>query len=219
MSREAGMMLFGLLTCFGFSQISVFNIGNRPYSMYYKSHALFERKGLVKLIYFKPKHFHRYSVWEIGFFFYSYIELITLGILFGVGFKFPAIHATGVFVSFGCCSLVLLAEIIRVTILEIQYRREDKYRAEPKPDLENFDLPNSEPKINNKIMKGLFIYSGTIRAKLDSLYNRKIEKAKGDIVKIDNIDKEFIQYYRDYKKIYIEKNKVLYKTDEKQRDS
>ena len=45
------------------------NIGNRPYSSWYETHFLVERKGICKLIYFKPKHFGRYTLFEVACFF------------------------------------------------------------------------------------------------------------------------------------------------------
>lgn len=213
MSKEASILLFGLLTLFGFIQFRISWIGNRPYSMYYKSYGLLEKRSILKLIYFKPKHFHRFSVWEVVFFFYSYFILIVLGTLFGLGFAFSKIHQIGLFTLGGLFCAFIIAEIVRVSINDIQERQERKYRNSPEPDLKGLDdvvLPRANG-LTKGVLKSLFIYSGTIRAVLEDLYSKKVKKAKGDKEKIDAIDKEFIQYYRDYKKIYIEKDKIIYK--------
>ena len=113
----------------------------------------------------------------------------------------------------GLFCVFIIAEIARLSINDIQERQERKYRNSPEPDLKGLDDVVSQKAngLAKGILKSLFIYSGTIRAVLENLYSKKVEKAKGDKEKIDAIDKEFIQYYRDYKKIYIEKDKVIYK--------
>ena len=215
MSREASLLLFGLLTVFFFSNIRVTFIGNRSYSMYYESHALVERKGILKLIYYKPKHFHRYSIWEVLLFFYSYLVLIVLGIMFGIGFIYPFLHTAGLIATLCCMGLFIIAEFTRVICIDIQSKKEDKYHISPTSNADKLDLSDVKDKWTKDIVKNTFIYGFTIHNQLIGLYEKRIKKAKGDINKIDTIDKEFIQYYRDYQKISIEKDKVVYKTDEK----
>ena len=219
MTKEAALLLFALLACSAFSNFRVNNIGNRSYSMYYESHGLVERKGILKLIYYKPKHFHRYSIWEVTFFFFSFFVLVVFGIMFGIGFFYPLIHTIGLIAVFCCFGLFLIAELIRISCIDIQCKKEDKYRASPKPDLDTLDLPNVKDKWVKSVIKKSIIYGGTIRGSLIVLYNSKIKKAKGNKIKIDSIDSEFIQYYRDYKKITVDKNKVIYKADEIKKDS
>ena len=211
MSKEASILLFATIVCFLFSQLSVNLIGNRQYSMHYKSHGLVENKGIMKLIYFKPKHFHRYTLWEIFFFFFSYVMLIGLGTLFGLGFRYEILHKIGFIAAFVCLGILTIVEFIRVVLIDIQNKQEEKYLNSPNKDLDDIDLPEELNKSKKKILKNMLAYTGTIRFALDNLYDKKIEKAKNDLVKIENIDKEFIKYYRDYKKIVVIEDNVYYK--------
>lgn len=69
MTNEQICILLLSLSIFALLQMNVWNIGNRQYSMHFESTHLIKRKGIFKLIYYKPKHFHRYSIWEVISFF------------------------------------------------------------------------------------------------------------------------------------------------------
>lgn len=54
-------------------------IGNRFYSAWYETHFLIEKKGVTKLIYFKPKHFGRYTLYEVFRFSFRFCKLSFWG--------------------------------------------------------------------------------------------------------------------------------------------
>ena len=62
---EIILLLYSLVACVlnGQNEASG-NIGNRSYSLWYETHFLIEKKGICKLIYFKPKHFDRYTLYK-----------------------------------------------------------------------------------------------------------------------------------------------------------
>lgn len=64
------ILIYGAICWFAFGQTEASgNIGNRSYSIWYSTHCLMEKKGICKLIYFKPKHFDRYTLYEVVTFF------------------------------------------------------------------------------------------------------------------------------------------------------
>lgn len=64
---------------------------------------------------------------------------------------------------------------------------------------------------DNKLMNELFKYAGFLRFSLDHAYDLGLKKIDtNDIKQIDKLYREFIQYYRDYKKIYVKNNKIYY---------
>ena len=57
------------------------NIGNRSYSAWYETHFLLKKKGICSLIYYKPKHFGRYTLFEVFCFFFSFLQFFVYGAL------------------------------------------------------------------------------------------------------------------------------------------
>ena len=51
MTTEQQMTLYAIIANFIWLQINVCLIGNRQYSMHYKSHLLVKKQGILKLIY------------------------------------------------------------------------------------------------------------------------------------------------------------------------
>lgn len=200
MYNETIGIIFMTICLFVWFQINTWNIGNRPYSMHYKSHGLVERKGIIKMIYYKPQHFHRYHITEVISFSLSFIGLI-LGTIFAI--------VTEIYFSFSsigigilaCLLLIgLLGAFVKVICINISYKREEKYR------IGETQLVN-----DNKLMNELFKYAGGLRFNLDHAYDLRLKKIdSNDINQIDKLDREFIQYYRDYKKIYVKNNKIYY---------
>jgi hypothetical protein len=75
------ILLMGIIGSFLLGQNAAWgNIGNRSYSTWYETHFLIEKTGFCKWIYFKPKHFGRYTLFEVINFFLSFL----LPFLFGV---------------------------------------------------------------------------------------------------------------------------------------
>lgn len=182
--------------------INPLSIGNRPYSMHYKSHGLVERKGVIKLLYFKPKHFHRYHISEVISYFLSFFYLI-FGIVFAIVSELnPSLNFVGMDVLAISYILFMFFFISKIIYMEITYRKEEKYR-----------IGETNIEIDDKLMNEIFKYAGTIRFNLDHSYDLRLKKIDpNDKEKINELDREYIQYYKDYKKIYVKNNKVYYIT-------
>ena len=204
MTTEQAMTLYVLIANFLWLQGNVCLIGNRQYSMHYKSHLLVKKQGINKLIYFKPKHFHRFSLWEVVGFFLSYVETIVLGVLLALSFKFE-IDKHAVFIAYSILGVSFVSEVIRIFYIDISRHVEEKNM---RYKIENHcgDLNIK----NKKLFNYMISYSQTIRYQIDSLYDKKIKEADGNEETINKIDKEFINYYRNYKNISFENNKIIY---------
>ncbi|MBP5593142.1 MAG: hypothetical protein J6X75_03110 [Clostridia bacterium] len=204
MTTEQALTLYVLIVNFIWLQCNVFFIGNRQYSMHYKSHLLVKKQGINKLIYFKPKHFHRFSLWEIAGFFLSYVETIVLGLLLALSFKFE-IDKHALIIAYSIVGFSFASEIIRIFYIDISRHIEEKNM---RYKIEN-NCGDSNIK-NKKIFNSIISYSQTIRYQIDSLYDKKIKEANGNRDVIDKIDEEFIHYYRNYKNVSFENNNVIY---------
>jgi len=210
MNRDQQVILYTIIVTFVFLQFMGFNIGNRQYSMHYKSHFLIKRTGLAKLIYFKPKHFHRYSIWEVVAFFFSYINLIAFSLVFGLSFKFDQLGKIGAIASLVVLIVSVIYVLIKIIYIDISEHIESKNMPITKS---NFEVPKNS-KINKNLFNSILSYSQTIRYKLESLYDDRIKRIKNDnVIAIEKLDDEFIQYFKDYKLIEVVKDKVIYSKD------
>ena len=121
------ILIYGAICWFAFGQMEASgNIGNRSYSTWYSTHCLMEKKGLCKLIYFKPKHFDRYTLYEVISFFVSYISIIvfaTLGVLSYVHLINTKVMNVIVISS---TVLILLLQLVIVLINDIGSHRDKK---------------------------------------------------------------------------------------------
>lgn len=81
-NNEIALLLYGLMMCILLGQMEASgNIGNRSFSIWYETHFLIEKKGICKLIYFKPRHFERYTLYEVVGFFASYLSIPVFAML------------------------------------------------------------------------------------------------------------------------------------------
>ena len=101
---EIARLAFGIAAFFAFGQTEAAGmIGNRTYSIWYDTHLLIEKKSICRLIYFKPKHFGRYTLHEALSFFTSYLLSAVFGILC-------------IFCANGSFSVTVLLRVIGVAI-------------------------------------------------------------------------------------------------------
>ena len=198
-NETIGIIFMTVCLFFGY-QINTFNIGNRPYSMHYKSHGLVEKKGLMNLIYYKPQHFHRYHITEVISFFVSFFCLL-LGIVFSIISEINnSLSSILIFILTILMFIWIIGSFVKVVYIDITYKKEEKYR-----------ISETTLQVDDKLMNELFKYAGSLRFNLDHSYELRLNKIDpNDKEKIDELDKEYIQYYKDYKKIYVKKNKVIY---------
>ena len=79
-NNEIVFLVFIALMTVAWGQVDATgNIGNRAYSVWYSTHFLLEKKGILKWIWFSPKHFGRYTLYEVIVFFLSLLCPFVFG--------------------------------------------------------------------------------------------------------------------------------------------
>lgn len=209
MTEDQLAFLLSSVMLFIFFQLCIILIGNRFYSMYYKSHALIKKKGWLKLIYFKPQHFHRYSIWEVLFFFLSYIQFLVCMICFGLSFAYDIDYFLIVLLLVFSLIIILLV-VIRLILIDITYKKEENYMKKHSQNselssLEHIDIPSK------KVIQYYMFYQSTIRRKLEELYEKRLKRiSKDNQGELEKLDDEFIGYFRHYQDIDVQNEKVIF---------
>ena len=200
------ILIYGAICWFAFGQMEASgNIGNRSYSIWYSTHCLVEREGICKLIYFKPKHFDRYTLYEVIAFFVSFISIIIFAILaiiccvdlFNIKvMNISVVSSTG---------LILLSQLVIVLINDIGSHRDEKKKFY----LENGErettppIPESLlPKDNKLMSKVIQLYMNsrnnayfTIHNLWDS-YHVRLKEAGKDTEKRSKVNLDYIEYFK-----------------------
>lgn len=188
-------------------------IGNRFYSAWYETHFLIEKKGVTKLIYFKPKHFGRYTLYEVFSFFFSFLQIILLGILsILLILNILSQSAFRIIIS-SIAFLIIFAEIFIVIINDIGSCKDKKKRfylatgEREITELEDLILDKQNKQITKaiKLSYQMRYNSYFTIHNLRASYYRRINEAKKDPIKTEKINKEYIEYFKNIKKLVVEK--------------
>ncbi len=206
------VLIFLCLVGFAFLQNCVVNIGNRPYSMWYESHFLIKKKGIIKLIYFKPKHFHRYSLFEVVSFFMSYLILFSGIILTIISRFYPNILIVSNIAIGATVLSQILFEVVVIIIIEVTKAKEDAFYKEQRAVKDDLEVSDElkKIKIDKKDFYDVFDFFRCSSFQLESIYIKRLKQLKGKEDKINLLDEEFIQYYRNYKKIIVEDGEIIF---------
>lgn len=200
------ILIYGAICWFAFGQMEASgNIGNRSYSIWYSTHCLMEKKGLCKLIYFKPKHFDRYTLYEVITFFVSYISIIvfaTLGVLCYVDLINTKVMNVVVISS---TVLILLSQLVIVMINDIGSHRDEKkkFYLEIGERETILSIPESLLPKDNKLMSKVIQLSMNSRNNayftiynLWDSYHVRLKEAGKDIEKRNKVNLDYIEYFR-----------------------
>jgi hypothetical protein len=205
-SKEIVILIYCAICCVLLGQNEASgNIGSRSYSIWYETHFLVEKKGICKLIYFKPKHFERYTLYEVIAFFSSYISIPVFG-AFGVLFSVGLIDSNVIFFVAGVTVIFsLLSQLIIVTINDIGSHRDKKKRfyletGEREGVLNVPEIPlSSENKLMSKVMQ-LAISSRNnpyfTKYNLWDSYHTRIKEAGKDPCKRNRVNLDYIEYFK-----------------------
>lgn len=194
-------------------------IGNRSYdySVWYETHFLVKKKGICKLIYFKPKHFGRYTLYEVMSFFASFlfpILLVCLAICVSIN-----LFSNSIFILISALMLgfVMISNIGVMVINDIGANKDEKKKF----DLESGERENVVSSNNvdfeikgkdKKWAKGMMkIFKETknnpyftVHNLWDSYY-ASIKQANNNAEKIEEINIEYIKYFRKMEKLVVVK--------------
>lgn len=220
-TTELIVFIVGVIICLCWGQNEAWgNIGNRAYSSWYETHFLVENKGIFKLIYFKPKHFGRYTLFEVFSFFASFLFPIAFGIL-SILLSLKVISNFLFFVIVGsACMALFISSILVIIVNDIGSYKDDKKRfnlemgeRELQNGLEKIEMPGKH-KENKLIKNAMSTIVKTRNNPYFTIYNlrdsyyRRIKKANGDEAKIEKINREYIDYFKNIDNlIVIKENK------------
>lgn len=189
-------------------------IGNRAYSSWYKTHFLVRRKGLCKLIYYKPKHFGRYTVHEVLSFFESFLLPLIFGImaiLVSVGVLSCEVLLV---ILFSCVVIILINDFVIVLINDIGSHKDEKKQFYLETgtrevldytNLPTVDMGKKSKFINKVIAQGIKQENNSYYTihNLYSSYYARIKKAKNDVEKTEIINKEYINHFRNIENLVV----------------
>ena len=199
------------------------NIGNRSYSSWYETHFLVERKGICKPIYFKPKHFGRYTLFEVACFFASFAYILiylAVGLIWNAGL---IDKNTTLAICMILAAITIIPSLIIIVINDIGSHKDEKKKfynetgercSQQTADLLKNTM-RTTLKTGNKLVdqvmqqdfENKFNPYYTIYNLWESYWTR-ISKAGKDEQKIEEINLQYIEYFKNIEKLVaIKKNK------------
>ena len=215
------LLIFCMLGSSAWLQIEASgSIGNRQNSSWYETHFLVERKGIYKLIYFKPRHFGRYTLYEVVCFFASFVSVlvhIALGIVWGLGLieEIVAALACG---SFLALLMVSAALIVIVNYIGANKDEKKKFYNETGERLPEHDAITIQQNALTLIDTGNKLVDSTVQQRIRNAYTNntyytiynlwgsywtRISKAGKDEQKIEEINLQYIEYFKNIEKLVV----------------
>lgn len=212
-TNEMAILIYAAIYCVFWGQIEASgNIGNRSYSVWYHTHCLVEKKGVCKWIYFKPKHFDRYTLHEVVSFFASYIAVIVFGIL-GCLRLADMIHSNTLYAcAFTIVGLIFLSTFIIVLINDIGSHRDKKKKfyleygeREIAPIAPQSLLPCDDKLVSKVIQLTLDNRNHTYFTiyNLWDSYHVRLKEAGKDTQKRNKVNLDYIGYFKNIKNLKV----------------
>ncbi len=215
--NEIVILIIGAILCFAIGQLEAAgSIGNRPYSVWYSAHFLIEKKGICNWIYFKPKHFERYTLYEVISFFVSYFLIFVFGTLGAFRYvdwlSAKALYA----ITFSIICLLYLSTFAVAMINEISFRKDEKKRIyfetgerKTAPKIPESAVSNHDPVA--KAVKASFYQQNHTYFNVYHLwdsYRVRLKEAKNDAQKRNQVNLDYIEYFKNIEHlVVIKKNK------------
>ena len=221
-TNEIVLLIVSMAVCFFWWQVEASGcIGNRPYSAWYETHFLAEKRGICSLIYYKPKHFGRYTLYEALCFFLSFLQLFVQGIMalfLGLDMIPSAAFLAVCLGMMGAAVLVGLAIVILNDIGSHLDEKKKFYLEKGERTLiENGqaaidELPEGKGgKLIKKVMRCRLEKTNnayfTIYNLRDS-YFAEVNHAKGNAEKTEKINKKYIERFKNIEKLVVVREKA-----------
>lgn len=209
------ILVYCTIACILFGQLEASgNIGNRAYSIWYETHFLIEKKGICSLIYYKPKHFARYTLYEVVSFFVSFL-CVFLFLLLGVSRYVGWISSEALdIIACSVATLVYFSAFAIAMVNEIGSRRDEKKKFYLETgERQTVPFPQ-EPAIPNadKLMTDVIrIWASnrnqpyfTIHNLWDS-YRTWLKEAGNDPQKQSQVNLDYIEYFKNIEHLVVVK--------------
>lgn len=211
--NEIILLLYSLVACVLIGQIEASgNIGNRSYSLWYETHFLIEKKGICKLIYFKPRHFDRYTLYEVMAFFGSYLAILVTGIL-AILCLIDVINEQFLLILAGSVSGLGLISMLAIAVINDIGARKDqkkKFYLESGERENVFQMPKEMLSGVGKHAAAIIqIYANNRNNAYFTIYNLwdsydvRLKQAKNDAQKKNRVQLDYIQYFRNIDRLVV----------------
>ena len=209
------VLIWGIIACFASGQIAASgNIGNRTFSIWYSTHFLIEKRGICHWIYYKPKHFDRYTLYEVVSFFASFLW-IPIFVLLGTFRYINLINSKALWVvAASIMTLEFFTQLIIALINDIGSRKDEKkkfYLEQGARKTVSF-TPMPEIGSGDKIAEKAIEYFVsnrnnayfTVHNLWDS-YHRRLKEAKNDPQKQNQVHLDYIEYFKSIEHLVVVK--------------
>lgn len=207
------ILIWCAIACFFFGQLEASgNIGNRAYSIWYETRFLIEKKGICRFIYFKPKHFKRYTLYEVASFFSSFL-CFFLFLLLGVFGYVGWISSTALHII--ACSVVALfffSAFAIAIINDLGSRRDEKkkfYLQEGERQSVSFPqdvpIPNTD-KLTAEVIRIWATNRNNAYFTMHNLwdsYHARLKAARNDPQKQNQVHIEYIEYFKNIESLVV----------------
>ena len=214
-NNEIALLLYGLMMCILLGQMEASgNIGNRSFSIWYETHFLIEKKGICKLIYFKPRHFERYTLYEVVGFFASYLSIPVFAML-GLLCYTDVIGEGFLTVFVGMISAVGLLSMLAIAMInDIGSRKDENKRFYMESGERECSAQFSEemiPQDHQFVADILRLYAGRRSNSYFTVYNLRdsyqirLKEAKHDAQKRRQVHLDYIAYFRNIDRLVVVK--------------
>ena len=207
------ILIWCAIACFFFGQVEASgNIGNRAYSIWYETRFLIEKKGICRFIYFKPKHFGRFTLYEVTAFFSSFL-CFFLFLLLGL-FRYADWISSTTLHIIACSMLALFffSAFAIAIINDVGSRRDEKkkfYLQEGERQSVSFPqdvtIPNTEKPMADVIRIWATNRNNsyfTIHNLWDS-YRTRLKEARNDPQKQNQVHIEYIEYFKNMENLVV----------------
>ncbi len=225
-----GILIISIIIYFLFGQFGAagnYSLGRTPngreYSSWYETHFLIKRKGIIKWIYFKPKHFERYTLFEVISFFFSYLQmvaLIALTVLVCVGILSVRVllTANGVLLLSMLLLYIVVAAINTVGCWKDERKRFYLESGERVVDkVIEAPLKNGKPQKGRGLLKDSWGRPITMDNPFFTIYNLQqsywrelvLYKKDGE-ERLEEIHQRYIEYFKNIERLVVVEEKEEY---------
>ena len=217
------VLLLILLSASGFVSgqwIAAGHIGNRPYSSWYETHFLIRKRGLARWICFSPKHFGRYTLFEVLAFFGSCLQIVLTGVLVLLACSGKLPDPVAVLIAGFWFALCFAGEFFIVVLNDIGSFKDEKKKFYPESgerEVVQFSKADFSPPSHsksdrylNKIIMQIWASTQNPYYTIHNLrmsYITEMNKKKHGPEQKEKVNRRYIEYFRNIEKLSVTEEK------------
>ena len=209
------ILIWGMIAGFLWGQLEASgNIGNRSYSIWYQTHFLVEKRGICNLIYYQPKHFARYTLYEVISFFVSFL-CVPIFVLFGIFRYVNGISSQTLFVMVALpLTFMFFCQFAIAIVNDIGSRKDEKKKfylesgeRNIAPPDDTSKIPSKDPLLLKVVKLGMEWRNQpyfTVHNLWDS-YHARMKQARDDPEKQNPGNLDYIEYFKNMEHLVVMK--------------